>query len=356
MIIVVCRCGLRLRLLDAEPGRVGRCPSCRNEFRTPDRIPAEPSEPDLEAAADGASTAYVDFAAPRRAQRKRRANAPGNSTPEGLRKPPRDGLLPMPSTCEKSIAQTLLYPFWGAHGLFLLVVFPPLLWLATTISATLIILVINAGIMMKLLSTLVLIGVGSCTLLLYSFVLEFLASVLEGGAAGEVAHPRWPEFSTSALLSGLGRWAGIALLGGGVGGLPAVAYWIVCGDVDPFDTIILLDLAIPGVCYALMALLAVMMHRDVGAANPVTVVRALAALKFKFARICLLAVLSAGFLVVLIEICLRWSNPAGVALLFWMFWTAALYFGMVICRSLGLLHRKQMHILGWFRALPKLRS
>ena len=59
------------------------------------------------------------------------------------------------------------------------------------------------------------------------------------------------------------------------GGLPALVYWITCGEVDLFDRIVLVDLIVPGLAYAQMALLATLIHESPLAANPVTVTRAI---------------------------------------------------------------------------------
>ena len=52
------------------------------------------------------------------------------------------------------------------------------------------------------------------------------------------------------------------LVGFVVGGFPATAYWVYCGDVDLFDALILAELVAAGAVYALMALLASILHED----------------------------------------------------------------------------------------------
>ena len=90
---------------------------------------------------------------------------------------------------------------------------------------------------------LVLLVVGGYTLL-------FLGQVLVTSSLGELAQPRSPAWSLSEIVEGLQRWSWALLIGGVVGGFPAVVYWIQCGDLDWLDWIVLVDLIIPG--YGLM--------------------------------------------------------------------------------------------------------
>ena len=45
-----------------------------------------------------------------------------------------DGFIKAPTQLETTIQESLLYPLWGAQGVVLLVVFPPILWLISVLS------------------------------------------------------------------------------------------------------------------------------------------------------------------------------------------------------------------------------
>jgi hypothetical protein len=181
------------------------------------------------------------------------------------------------------------------------------------------------------------------------YTLLFLGRVLASSALGEVHNPRWPDWELSAIWFGLGRWLWAGLIGGVIGGCPAVAYWVYCGDIDLFDAIILSELLALGAVYALMALLASVLHEDLLAANPVTVVGAILKVGFSYARPCLVcgfAVLVSG---TLLAASFETSSPPLSAFLLWLFWLVALYAAMVTLRVLGLFYWRHAGALGWFR-------
>ena len=66
-----------------------------------------------------------------------------------------------------------------------------------------------------------------------------------------------------------------------------VLYWMYCGDIDLLDRIIFAELFALGACYALMALLASILHEDALGANPITVIRAIRRVGWGYWRPCL---------------------------------------------------------------------
>ncbi len=134
-----------------------------------------------------------------------------------------------------------------------------------------------------------------------------------------------------------------------VGGFPATAYWVYCGDIDLFDALILVELAALGAIYGLMALLASILHDDALAANPITIGMAIRRVGWSYATPCLLAGGAAVTVVALGVSAFEVENPVVSALVFWLFWVVALYLALVIFRILGLFYHAHARDLGWFR-------
>jgi hypothetical protein len=266
----------------------------------------------------------------------------------------RDGLILPPERPETRLCDSLLYPFWGATGLGLLVFFPPAFWftslplistIATLLSGN---LTTSArfGLMFLLLLT-------PCFVLVLGYALLFLGRVLVSSALGEVEHPRWPGWDLDEMVRGVGRWFWAVVVGVVVGGLPALAYWISCGDIDPIDLVIFAELLAVGAAYAQMALLASILHDDPLAANPITVLRAIVRVGWSWARPCLVS----GFALVLGIVALRGllaiSQPSLAALALWACWVLIMYLAMVALRVLGLCYHRHARALGWFRDRPR---
>jgi hypothetical protein len=198
------------------------------------------------------------------------------------------------------------------------------------------------GLLMLLPTSLGLFAVGGYTLL-------FLARVLASSALGEVHHPRWPDWEPFAIAAGLGRWLWAGFVGGVVGGVPAVAYWVYCGDIDLFDTIILTELIALGAVYALMALMASILHEDLWAANPLTVFVAIYRVGWGYARPCLVCGAAVTVAGTLLAGAFETGDAAASAFLLLAFWVVGLYLAMVVFRVLGLYYHKNARVLGWFR-------
>ena len=186
-----------------------------------------------------------------------------------------------------------------------------------------------------------------------AFVLLYLGKVLAATAVGEIYPPRWPEWDLSSLVFGLGRWLWAGFTGGVIGGIPAVWYWIKCGDVDLFDMMIIGELLAVGAVYALMALLAAILHEELWTANPITVLTAIRRVGWSYAQPCLLSgfALLAG--VTVLVAALKASEPFLAAFLLWFFWVLALYEAMVLFRIFGLFYHRHAQTLGWFRGRTK---
>jgi hypothetical protein len=190
---------------------------------------------------------------------------------------------------------------------------------------------------------------GAVLLLAGGYTLLFLGRVLAASALGEPHHPRWPDWDVTAIFHGLGRWLLAALSGGVIGGGPALYYWLHCGTVGPADAVILAGLLTLGAGYGLMALLASILHEDIGAANPLTVIRAVVTLGPGYARPCVVcggAILLAGSILYAAG---RVDSPLVAYAIIYIFWLVTLYAAMVVFRVLGLAYARRARALGWFR-------
>jgi hypothetical protein len=185
---------------------------------------------------------------------------------------------------------------------------------------------------------------------LIGYILIFFGRILSTTASGEDAHPRFPVWDRMEILEELARWFWAGMTGLAIGGFPAVLYWINCGDVDWVDTFLFADLAILGIAYAQLALVASLLHETLMAANPITIFRSIYRLGWDYLGPC---VISGVIFVIGIS---AWStvllhSPSpGIGLLgLWACWVGTLYAAMVIFRTLGTLYYKQSERLGWFR-------
>jgi hypothetical protein len=260
-----------------------------------------------------------------------------------------DGFVKAPKQLETTIQESLLYPLWGAQGVVLLVLFPPILWILS-VPALSFVAGMSGGFPSLILPRLLLFLVfGGILAPVLGYVLLYLAKVLASTAVGEIHPPRWPDWEFSNIMFGMGRWFWAALTGGVVGGIPAIAYWIYCGDIDLFDSIILAELLAVGAVYALMALLAAILQEDLLAANPFAVLGAIRRVGWSYAQPCLLTGFAFLPVLTVLTASFKIENPAGAAFLFWLFWVLVLYEAMVVFRLLGLFYHRHARVLGWFR-------
>ena len=337
---MVCACGKQLRAPGAKPGRVGRCPACGGELRVSEETlkttlltkkseDAEPEGPSVQVAA--------------RTRRKKRLRSSSPDTDIW------DGLVAAPSRPETTLRESLLYPLWGASGVAILVFLPPLFWITSVPFITMLTALMGNQSGFSIAALLICIPAFLGLSAVLGYVLLFLGKVTASSAMGEIHHPHLPDWDLSSIYFGLGRWIWAGLIGGIIGGLPCVVYWIYCGDIGFFDRIILVELAAVGAIYGLMALLASILFEDLLAANPITVVRAIMTVGLDYARPCLVAGVVIVVVSTLFASAFEVENPALAAFLFWLSWVAAVYLAMVMLRVLGLFYAGHARALGWFR-------
>jgi hypothetical protein len=194
-------------------------------------------------------------------------------------------------------------------------------------------------------------------LMTFGYALLFLGHVLVASSLGENDHPRWPEWHPSDISEGIGRWFWAGLFGVALGGGPLLLYWMHHGDLGLLDWVVLIGLIVVGVGYALMALAAALLHDNIIAANPVTVIAAIARIGWDYLRPCLVAALA-----LVIEGVALWAMLYRIpskyveAVAIWLFWVFLFYSAMVVMRMVGLTYHAHAMHLHWFRRRPRWAS
>jgi hypothetical protein len=335
--VLICPCGMRLKTPGAVPGRVGKCPRCGSRLQVPESPPAveQPVPPILP---DSGQTFT-----------RRKGRSRSNAV---LTKAAGDGFVRPPSRLEEFWWESLHYPLWNASGVGFLAFMSLGLWFAT-LPVFGIVAVLVSGTPFSLLGVVLLVPQLLALLAIGGYVLIFLGQVLVTSCLGELAQPRTPGWSISEICDGLGRWFWGSLVGGVVGGLPAMVYWINCGDVDWLDWIVLIDLTVPGLAYAQMALLASLIFESPLAANPFMVLGAIWRLGWAYITPCLVTSTAVIVAVGLFEAVLVVSDSFGQAAAFWAFWVVVLYSAMVVLRIFGLFCCRHASELGWSLDRPR---
>ena len=250
----------------------------------------------------------------------------------------------------------ILYPIADGPGVALLIFLPPLLAVMTlpVIDVFTEITVRNALSLIHAVLLPIATPLLASFAMLSGYVALFLGRVLAASAFGEDPHPRWPAWDRVEILEGLGRWIWASLMGVAVGGFPAVAYWIRCGEVDAIDLFLFGDLAAIGLAYALMALAIALLHENLISANPAAVVSAIARVGWDYVGPCILATLGFGSAFFAWRFVI-FRSPGVIAgmLGLWLSWVWTLYQAMVVFRVLGLVYHKHDEALGWFRRAPR---
>jgi len=251
----------------------------------------------------------------------------------------------------------LFYPLKDGPGLGLLVFLPPMLWvLSLPVFDVIAVLqpLTKSDWALGLLIVPIMVPMLFSFAMTFGYALLFLGHILVSSALGENDHPRWPEWHPFDISEGICRWFWAGVFGIAFAGAPATLFWLHCGDVDWFDWIIFVELLMIGVGYAQMALAAALLHDNILAANPITVVMAIGRIGWDYMRPCLVASIAlalAGLSVwsLLYKVPTMWAE--GLAL--WAFWVFLFYEAMVVVRMMGLTYHAHSLDLHWFRRRPR---
>jgi hypothetical protein len=352
VMILVCEgCGKRLKAAGATPGRVGKCPACGSLLRVPEDEPDAPASPRAEATPGGydllpdPTRREATSTVPRRARGARPAAPAPEEEGRAARRPDGSG---------ERFRDCLIYPFQDTEGIALLLFLPPVLWLTSLGSFGLIPGYIMQDNEVTTMGALTLFFPMLCGFAMtLGYALSFLGRVLVSTAQGEDRHPRWPPWEFLGVLGTLGRWIWAGGLGIVLAGLPALAFGRSREHLGAWDWAIIAAIMAPGVAYSLMSLLAVLLHEDFRAANPITILAALARVGPASLKVVLLTAMAA--LPTLFAIPLLFRLPGFLLPLacLWAFWLFAMYEAMVVLRVLGLFYRRHADALGWFPDRPQ---
>jgi hypothetical protein len=255
------------------------------------------------------------------------------------------------------LGECLVYPLVDGPGVGLIVLLPPVLvLLSLPIFDVIAILepLTRGNWAFGLLVLPIMLPLMTTFGLVFGYALLFFGHVLVASALGENDHPSWPEFDRYEISEGLVRWFWAALLGLVMGGFPLAVYWLYCGDIDWFDRVILAELTVLAVGFAMMALAASLLHDSFLAANPVTVLLAILRIGWDY-----LAPSLVGGAALAVAAGMLWSvffNIPSLKLamaVLWLFWVYVLYASMVVFRMVGLTYHAHSGELAWFRARPR---
>ncbi len=251
-----------------------------------------------------------------------------------------------------TLRECWLYPIVDGPGIALLIFLPPLLAImALPVFDMLVHIkpgnVLNPINLLILPFTLPLVSSFAFTL---GYVLIFFGRVLSDSALGRDDHPRFPIWDRMEILEELGRWVWAGMMGLVIGGIPALIYWIGCGDLDWLDLFLFADLAILGVSYAQMALVASLLHESLLAANPVTVLRAISRIGWDYVGPCLITGLVLIVDVTAWTLVLLHSPNLTMGMIgLWACWVYTLYASVAVFRMLGTVYYRHERHLGWFK-------
>jgi hypothetical protein len=235
----------------------------------------------------------------------------------------------------------------------LLVLLPPVLWFCSLLSIGLVPTYILGANDVTAMGALTMVApMAFLMLLALGYVGMYFEQVLIDAAAGDVHHPRLPAWSITGCLISAFRLVICLVTGFVVPGFLALAYWLNCGDLDWADRVILVMILTPGAVYAQVALAAVVLHDDLRAANPVTVLSALG--RVGTSAITLAIGLAVPLALTALMVPALLSLPGWqAAFATYVFWVILVYEGMVMAWVLGAFCRHHSQELGWFADRPQ---
>jgi hypothetical protein len=191
--------------------------------------------------------------------------------------------------------------------------------------------------------------------MVFGYALLFLGHVVVSSALGENDHPRWPEWHPADIAEGICRWFWASLLGLAIAAVPfALFWWLARAQLEWFHWVIFGTLVVAGAGYAQMALAASLLHQNILAANPVTVIVGILKIGWDYLRSAVvagmaLAVTVLGVWGLLYKMPRMWMEAVAL----WAYWFLVLYLAMVALRMLGLTYHAYALDLLWFRRRPR---
>jgi hypothetical protein len=357
---------MRVRAPGARPGRVGRCPACggRLEVPEPSAIPGEPEAAiRLADRSEGFGPQREIVLTPARAApaEPEPELTRGSSVPLGGRPPMADGLLPLQQKPETDWLTSFLYPLRGAESLAMAGAYGVIAWVFTVLVTEYCVQVmadtekVGAGLMGILFTWLAAVPGVLLGPFVVSYWLQYLGRVLVTSARGDCAPPRMPDRNFDGFFNGLSPWFIWAVLGLGVGLIPALLFAFGGGASQGSVSWLSLALAAAALPYILAALMLSFLHDNELAAMPWGVLLGLVRLGAPFLLLSGLVAAALGIASGCFALALLVRSHA-----FWVYlpialvcWMILLWVQMVIMRLLGVYYFHHKDTLRWHRAHPR---
>ncbi|WP_165227633.1 hypothetical protein [Aquisphaera insulae] len=295
--LLVCPCGMKVRVPGAAPGRVGRCPSCGGRLEVPPQADgwnqaALAGEREDDDSSQQAGFGY-DLQPAEVQPRRKKKEAVARDRPADLneamvgrragaaaldRSPITDGLLRPLSAPESSLFAALLYPLRSADPLGVVAAIGAAAWILIVLVAEYCLTImadaesLGAGPMGILVN---LITVTPAIFLLpfaVIYLLQYLGRVIVTSGKGETVPPKTPDRNFDGFFDGLSYWF-IWLLFGAVPALAPLALTASAGAGDgPTAYLRVGVLLTAGVAYASIVLMRTFLDDSPLAGNPAGVI------------------------------------------------------------------------------------
>ncbi len=272
----------------------------------------------------------------------------------------REGWVRPPERSRPGLVPNLLYPLWDGTAILLLAILPVMLAISSLLSIGLIPKYVLGGEdVMKMGALTMVFPMTTLLVLVLGYLLTFLSEIVLDSGGGEVYHPKIPAFSIATTFSSLWAW-GCSLAVAVLVTLPVIypVYKTLppVGEFGPKHWAIAGLLGTPSMIYAPMALVAVLLHGSVIAANPLTVIKGM--VRSGFGGIRLTALLSTAYATgvvaaVMVFAISDWGGIPVAILTAWVFWVVFVYAMMVLSRVLGLYYGSHATSIGWFPDRPR---
>ncbi len=358
--ILVCGCGMRVKAPGARPGRVGRCPACGGRLEVPD-VPGLADEPEASIGfpdqTDGFGPQREIVLTPTRVASKEPDPelAPARRSRPAVRPPMADGVLPLQQNPERDWLTSFLYPLRGAESLAMVGAFGVIAWVFTVLVTEYCVQAMadsesmGAGLIGLLFTWLAAVPGALLGPFLLAYWLQYLGRVLVTSARGDCAPPRMPDRNFDGFSNGLSPWFIWAVLGLGVGLIPAIASLLGGASWPAFA------LAAAAIPYILASLMLSFLNDNELAAMPWGVLLGLVRLGGPFLLLSALVAAALGIAVGAFALALLLRGYAfwpylPIALICWMIF---LWVQIVIMRMLGLYYFHHKDRLRWHRAHPR---
>jgi len=273
-----------------------------------------------------------------------------------------DGLLPTLDRPEASWFASVLYPLRGAESLGLIAGLSAIFWIFLIVVPEYCLTLMGDADMMgtptmgKLIALISILPVAFLLPFAILYWLQYLGRVLVASAMGETIPPRSPDRNFDGFFHGLSSWLIWLVLGGLVGLLPVLLYFLSLNKAADGNVLLGLGLVLLGLPYMLMALMMTFLHDDAMAAKPWGVMGAMFRLGGSFGLLCLFiaSALALGVGAFLIALLLRADHFLVYLVLCLGCVVALVWISIVVMRILGTYYDSHKESLLWHHERPRL--